>query len=71
MRKHLILSAVILILLLFTSFSCNQPDAASSNITGSNGPVIEAQYTLEEVLDIARDFSPECRKRIPPKEGSG
>jgi hypothetical protein len=70
MRNPLILLAVVLILV-FTSFSCNSPDAASSNITGDIGPVIEAQYTLEEVLDIARDFSPECHKRILPTEGSG
>jgi hypothetical protein len=71
MYKSLMVSVSILIILIVTSFSCNSLDAASSNITGNNGPAIEAQYTLEEVLDIARDFSPECRKRIPPQEGSG
>jgi hypothetical protein len=67
MRNSLILSVSILIIILFTSFSCNSP----SGIVEDEGPVIEAQYTLEEVLDIAHDFSPECRKRIPPQEGSG
>jgi hypothetical protein len=70
MRKSLVLLVAVLVLLV-TSFSCNSPGAASSNITGSDGPVIEAQYTLEEVLDIAHDFSPECHKRIPPQEGKG
>lgn len=70
MRNHVILFALICIIFTGTVFACNSP-ASSSNITSSNGPVIEAQYTLDEVLEIARDFSPECRKRIPPQEGAG
>jgi hypothetical protein len=71
MRNYKILLAVICAVLLSTAFSCTPQNAASDNVTDMNGPTIEAQYTAEEVQEIARDFSPDCRKKILPQEGKG
>jgi hypothetical protein len=47
---------------------CIGPDA---NSPGLNNSADDPSYSREQVIEIAMDFSPECRKKIPPKEGEG
>jgi hypothetical protein len=51
--------------------ACSGLSANSSNATSPAGSPLAPVYTTEQVIQIARDFSPDCRKKIPPVEGKG
>jgi hypothetical protein len=70
MKIHLLFTALAGVILLVLAFSCT-PDLATSSNVSDIKPMVSPQYTTKQVLEIARNFSPDCRKKIPSEPGTG
>jgi hypothetical protein len=74
MKKMIILlnRAGLLFIIILAIMACSaSQDNPSSTATGMNSENIAARYTVEQVIEIARTLSPDCRLQKEPTAGSG